>query len=130
MARYLLDSDALIDYLNARHTAVEFVQRLAFQGDELCVCDVVVAEVYAGLSDVDAEGAAPLLASFEFLPISYETARQAGRWRYSFKRHGITIATTGALVAATAHAHGATVVTANVRDYPMEEVNILPLPRD
>jgi predicted nucleic acid-binding protein len=36
---------------------------------------------------------------------------------------------TDALIAATAVEHNATVVTGNVRDYPMPEVSILPLPR-
>jgi predicted nucleic acid-binding protein len=33
------------------------------------------------------------------------------------------------LIAATAVAHGATVVTANIRDFPVPEVSLLQLPR-
>lgn len=58
-----------------------------------------------------------LLSACNFLPTTAEIARQAGTWRYDFARDGVTLSTTDALVAATAEAHSATIVTGNLKDY-------------
>lgn len=129
MARYLLDTDALIDYLVGIQQSVELVQGLDWQGDLLCVCDVVIAEVYAGLRPQDRDKAQKLLGACQYLSTSPEAARQAGEWRYTYARQGVTLSTTDALVAATAWANRADIVTGNQDDYPMPEVSIFPLPR-
>lgn len=127
MARYLLDTDAVIDYLSGVPSSVSLIRDLHGGGDLLCVCDVVIAEVYAGLHPQDQEKARAILDACHFLGSSPDIARQAGQWRYAYARQGVTLSITDALVAATAHAHQATIVTGNTTDYPMEEA--LPLPR-
>ena len=129
MVRYLLDTDAIIDYLTGIQTSVSLIRNFHQRGDLLCVCDVVIAEVYAGLRPQDRGKVQRLLNAFCFLPTGPEAAQQAGEWRYVYARQGITISTTDVLIAATAHAHGATVVTGNIEDYPMSEVSVLTLPR-
>ena len=129
MVNYLLDTDALIDYLAGVATSVTLLQDLHGRGDLLCVSDVVIAEVYAGLRPRDQEKAVPLLSSCYFLPTGPEEAKQAGKWRFDFARRGIALSTTDVLVAATAQGHNATIVTGNTQDYPMDEVTVLPLPR-
>jgi predicted nucleic acid-binding protein len=129
VARYLLDTDAIIDYLFGIPSSVTLIQDLHQRGDTLCVCDVVIAEVFAGLRPPHREAAERLLAACLFLPPSPAIAQQAGTWRYEFARRGLQLATTDTLIAATADAHGATVVTGNTKDYPMPEVELLPLER-
>jgi predicted nucleic acid-binding protein len=129
MERFLLDSDAVIDYLKGFPDSVALIRKLHADGDSLCVCDVVVAEVYSGLLPKDRGQARKLLSACEFLPTSAEMAERAGEWRYSHARRGLTISTTDALIAATAFSHGAKVVTGNAADYPMPEITIVQLPR-
>jgi tRNA(fMet)-specific endonuclease VapC len=105
------------------------IQELHEGGDELCVCDVVIAEVFAGLRPEHREAAERLLSAWTFLPTSATTARQAGQWRYDFARRGTPLATTDTLVAAITVAHGGTLITGNVKDYPMSEISLLPLER-
>lgn len=129
MTRYLLDTDALIDFLYNIAGSVQLVQGLFAQGDTPCTCEVVVAEVCAGLHAHEQAHAEQLLTSVEYLPTTPEAARQAGSWRYTYMRQGHTIPITDCLIAAVAALHGATVVTGNVRDFPMPELTLLPLPR-
>lgn len=129
MARYLLDTDAIVDYLFGIRTSVALIQDLHDRGDTLCVCDVVIAEIYAGLRPQHREAAEQLLSACTFLPTSAAIAQQAGTWRYDFARKGVQLSTTDTLVAATAHAHGAGIVTGNTKDYPMPEIVLLPLGR-
>lgn len=129
MARYLLDSDAVIDYLKSVPASVSLLQDLDTRGEILCLCSVVVAEVWSGLRPELREETGRRLLLLEFLATGPEEAAQAGMWRYDYARRGVTLATTDTLIAATAHAHRATVVTGNARDYPMDEVRVLALPR-
>ena len=50
VALYLLDTDAVIDFFKGFPSSVELIQQLFQQGENLCTCAVVMAEVYAGLN--------------------------------------------------------------------------------
>ena len=50
MTLYLLDSDGLIDHLKGIQSTTALIQSLPAQGHVLCSCDIVIAEIYAGLS--------------------------------------------------------------------------------
>lgn len=127
MSRYLLDTTAIIDFSKRREPAFSLVHRLLQNGEELGVSPVNVAEFYAGLSpshwEVWDEFFEPLL----LWPISLTAAKQAGKFRYDFARAGITLSTTDTLIAAVAREQRASIVTSNVKDYPMDEVTLLPL---
>jgi predicted nucleic acid-binding protein len=125
----LLDADAVIDYLNGIASTADLIDDLFRQDEVLCTCDVVIAEVYAGLLPAERQNGRTLLGSFRFLPGTARSARQAGVWRYDFRRQGLQLAATDCLIAAIAHAHGATLITGNIRHYPMPELNLRPLPR-
>src|SRR5262245_33107355 len=125
MGTYLLDTDAIIDYLKGFPSSVAFIQGLHQRGETLAVCDIVIGEVYAGLHPQDRAKAAVLLNTLMFLPTNPTIAQQAGEWRYAFAKQEVQLATSDTLVAATAYIHQATIVTANVKDYPMKEVAVL-----
>lgn len=57
-----------------------------------------------------------------------EAATRAGRYQADFGRRGVTIQTADALVAGTASAHGAILLTDNVRDFPMRDIEVEPPP--
>ena len=125
VADYLLDATALIDYLRGRRGMIEMVNTLAQQGHRLGLCCISVAELYAGLSEEERAGASYLTDAMDYHEISREVAKEAGRYRYEFARRGTTLSTTDTLIAATAIAVGATLITANTRDFPMEEIELL-----
>ncbi|MDO8671148.1 MAG: type II toxin-antitoxin system VapC family toxin [Dehalococcoidia bacterium] len=129
MTGYLLDSDAVIDYLRGIERSRALIQELYDRGERLCTCSVVIAEVYAGMKPDHMEVAEELLLGLTFLPTSLEAARQAGQWRYAYDRRGISLSTADVLIAATARLHQAAVITGNGSHYPMPEVRVLPLPR-
>ncbi|MCC7022165.1 MAG: type II toxin-antitoxin system VapC family toxin [Thermomicrobiales bacterium] len=129
MPRYLLDTDAVIDFFKGVASTVELVDRLYRQDDALCTCGVVIAEVYTGLSPRERAEAELFLASMRFLSTSLATARQAGLWRYEFARRGRQLSATDCLIAATAREHRAMLITGNTSHYPMPGVTVLPLPR-
>jgi len=125
VANYLLDATALIDYLRGRRGMIELVNTLAQQGHNLGVCCITVAELYAGLSEEERARANSLIDAMDYLDVSLEIAKEAGRYRYEFARRGTNLSTADTLIAATAIAQGATLITANTRDFPMEEIELL-----
>jgi hypothetical protein len=129
MARVLLDTDAIIDYLAGTHRSAAMIRGLHDAGDTLCTCAVVVAELFSGLRPADRSRAQRLVDALVFLRISSNASKQAGEWRYSYARKGRTLSTSDVLIAATAVEHQAMILTGNATHFPMREVTVLSLPR-
>jgi predicted nucleic acid-binding protein len=58
------------------------------------------------------------LRSLMYWKTPLEAALQSGEYRYDLARQGIHISTPDALIAATARAHGAVIITDNTRHFP------------
>jgi tRNA(fMet)-specific endonuclease VapC len=129
MTRYLLDTDCLIDHLKGVRSTIAFLHELSQRGEIFCTSAVVLAELYAGLHSGDQARAEQFLTTLEYLPTSADAARQAGAWRYAYAGRGQRLSLTDCLIAATTAQHQARLVTGNVKDFPMPEANLLPLPR-
>jgi tRNA(fMet)-specific endonuclease VapC len=115
MTLHLLDTDAIIDLLYNIPATVTLARELSSCGEILCVCDIVVGEVCTGLHPHERSRADALLSGMRFLVTSLAAARQAGEWRYAYARRGQPLAITDCIIAGTAVAHGATLVTGNVK---------------
>jgi len=127
MTRYLLDTTTLIDFSKGREPASSRILRMIEHGDEVGVCAIVVAEFYAGLPPQLRARWDEFFEAVRFWAVSLDSAKQAGIWRYEFARKGTRLSTTDLIVAAVANQREAVVVTNNVKDYPMEEISVLPL---
>ena len=96
-------------------------------GEQVAVCPTVLAEFYSGLTPEDRPRWDNHLANMQFWGHSERAAKQAGHFRYDLARRGLAIGVPDALIAATALEHNATILTDNVRDYPMPGVRVLSL---
>ena len=128
MARYLLDTTVLINHMRGREAAVQLLTRLAREGHELGVCAINVAELYGSLRVEERVHADRLVESLDCYTTTLKAAAEAGRYRYDHARRGRTLTVADTLVAATAVAEGAVLVTANARDFPMQDVQLLEQP--
>jgi hypothetical protein len=89
---------------------------------------VNVAEVERGIRPRERKAATALLSRLLFLETDREAATRAGRYQADLDRSGTTMQTADALVAGTARAHGAILITDNVRDFPLRDVRVEPVP--
>lgn len=121
--RYLLDTTFAIDFLRNQAAALDRLERLFSNADEAFVSDIVVCELATGARASDEPGLAAFIRAVEFVQPGPEVAELAGRWRGQARRRGLTISVPDALIAATADALGATLITGNVRDF-----ELLPVP--
>ena len=127
MTRYLLDTTALIDFSKGREPAQSRIMEMIESGDELGVCAINVAEFFSGIPSDQRASWDEFIGALQYWDIAQEAARQAGFFRYDFARKGRQLSTTDTLVAAVACQRGATIVTNNVKDYPIREVRLLSL---
>lgn len=120
--RYLLDTSFAIDFLRARGDAVTRMERLIAEGDEPYICDVVVCELATGVRPSELVGLDAFVAGVEFVQPGPDVARLAGSLRGAARARGETLSVPDALIAATADALGATVLTRHLRDFAITPV--------
>lgn len=125
MSKYLLDTDALISYLAGHRRTVELITRLNQEGHILGLCAINIAELYAGFSEAQRRRVEGLIDALYYFEMTAQAAKRAGAYRYEFARKGMSLSVADTLVAAVAAENNATVVTGNVKDYPMQEVRTL-----
>ena len=122
--RLFLDTSFAIDFLRARPGAVARMERLVSIGDEPYINDIVVCELATGIRPAEAPALDAFVESIEFVQPGPEVASRAGAWRGAARSRGQTLSVPDALIAATAHALGATVLTRNRRDFALTPVSI------
>jgi predicted nucleic acid-binding protein len=125
---FLLDTCIIIDVINNRRSRDKVLEHLLNEGHVLACCAVNFTEIYAGLRAKEASATQTFLASLQFLPITPEAAQLAGLLCRDFSRKGITLALGDVMIAGAAIHHGATLITDNVKDFPMKELKLYPLP--
>jgi len=125
MSRYLLDTTIFIDFSKGREPVCSRIMGMIDAGDELGVCAINVAEFYSGLLPEVRYVWDEFFGALQYWDITREAAAQAGQYRYELARKGESLSVAHALVAAVAQKTGAIVVTSNVMDYPMSDVELL-----
>ena len=68
------------------------------------------------------------LRSLEYYHVTWPVARLAGLLKRDYRRKGTTLTVADATIAAVAVVHELTLMTDNVRDFPMKELLLYPLP--
>lgn len=116
----LLDTSTLVDFLRGDVNTIAAMQRADVA--DLVTSTVVVEELYAGTvlardSHTELFRVEALLRPLRVLPYDEKSARAAGLLRVMLQRQGTAIGSGDRLIAATAIAHDASVVTSNVREF-------------
>jgi predicted nucleic acid-binding protein len=125
---YLADTTVLIDYLKGRSHVQERVDRLDKAGHRLCCCDVTICELYTGMRPHERPRTERFLGGLSYLATSRAIAERAGAWCHEHRQTGVTLGLADALIAATALAHGAILLTANTRHFPFPDLVVEEVP--
>jgi len=129
MAVHLLDTSVIIDVLNNKRGRSELLLELVRAGHSLACCPINITEVYAGLRPKEEAASEAFLCSLQYIPVSPQAARLAGDFKRSYARKGITLNLGDVIIAAVAVHHGFTLLTDNLKDFPMEGLSLYPLPK-
>jgi len=128
MAVLLLDTTIIIDVLNEKRNRRQLLRDLVASGHRLACCAVNITEVYAGMRPKEEAKTGAFLTSLEYYPISFPAARLAGELKQQYSRKGRTLSVTDSLIVAVALHNGCTLLTDNIKDFPMKELSLYPLP--
>jgi len=129
MATFLLDTSVIIDAINNRKNRRQFLRDLLKAGNSLACCPVNVAEIYAGIRPAEQQNTEAFLSTLDYYPISFVIARLSGELKQDFGKKGKTLSLTDTLIAATALHHQLPLLTDNIKDFPMKELTLYPLPK-
>jgi predicted nucleic acid-binding protein len=127
MATYLLDTSVIIDALNNKRARRDLLLDLLKQGNLFACCAINVSEVYAGVRPKEETATEEFLKSLEYYHVTWPVARLAGLLKRDHARKGIALTVTDTTIAAVAIVHELTLMTDNVKDFPMKELNLYPL---
>jgi tRNA(fMet)-specific endonuclease VapC len=125
MARYLADTDWVIEYLNKNPQVRERLD--AYRHEGVCVSAISVGELIDGAHGATnpSQGMDRLrdfLAGVDsILPAVTETAELFGRERHRLRQAGLTIGDLDLFIAATCLQHNLTLLTNNRRHFEMVE---------
>ncbi len=129
MATFLLDTSVIIDTINGKRNRDQILKELLQQGHLLACCSINITEVFAGMRPHEETRTEELLQSLQQYPVIWPIARMAGLLKRDFGRKGVSLATTDVTIAAVAIHHHLTLMTDNLKHYPMKDLNIYPLPK-
>jgi predicted nucleic acid-binding protein len=128
MTAYLLDTSIIIDVLNGKRNRDQLLKGLLSQGDMLACCAVNVSEVYAGMRPKEETKTEAFLQSLDYYEINWEVAKRAGLLKREYSKKGQTLSLTDTTIAAVALEYNLTLITDNVKHYPMPELKLYSLP--
>ena len=117
----------LIDALRGR-PAAQRLRTLRRTGVEPWACVISVEEIWRGLRPEEEPGARRLFNGLRIAPLGMAEGMRAGAWRREFASRGVTLHQADCLIAAATVSIGATLATANVADYPMARLLLMPWP--
>jgi predicted nucleic acid-binding protein len=129
MAAFLLDTCVIIDALNNKRGRPGLLLNLVRSGHVLACCPINITEVYAGMRPKEEAATQELLASLQHLPITPAAARMAGEFKRDYARKGTTLNLGDVIIAAVAIQHQATLLTDNIKDFPMAGLSLFPAPK-
>ena len=122
MAKVLLDSDVIIEWLRGNKPFPEQISKLIEEHSELFWSPVSVAEIYAGVRKHEEPAVSNLFLLLEPVSITAEIGKQAGKYLSSYaKSHGVELG--DALIAACASSENLGLWTLNKKHYPMKDLS-------
>lgn len=115
----LIDTSVLVDHLRGDSRAVDLLLGFARDGDELWSVTVVRTEVLAGVRRAEEPQTRRLLDSFRWQHVTVEVADRAAALARLYAKAHAGIDTVDYLLAAVTELLGASLVTLNVKHFPM-----------
>lgn len=126
---YLVDTNLIIDALKGKRGRLEFLQRL-LRSEALAFCGVVVAELFAGFESREetTKARVDLLDAIVYLEASQQAAELAGTLQHEYKKKGVSLSLQDVTIAAVAITCGHTLVTDNLKHFPMPDLSVMAPP--
>lgn len=121
---FLIDSDVLIDHLRGKPEAREFFEAKIEVGSLLFTSVISRVEIFAGIRKGEEKVVNSLLGLLTPVDIDVIVADTAGEYLKKFSRSH-TLGVGDAIIAATSKEMALTLVTRNIKHYPMKDITVV-----
>lgn len=115
----LVDTSVAIDHLRGYERATALLGDLLQAGDHLVASELTRFELLAGARPDEEADLEAFFLTLDWVPVNEDIARQAGAYARSYRRSHSGIGATDYVIAGTATALDAALLTLNVRYFPM-----------
>lgn len=122
MAKFLIDTDILVDLFHDQEYAKQLIPSITNKGS-VYISTITIAELRAGFTNEQADFLLPKLYSIAtVLDLDRRIAELGGKLRYEYRR-----LLPDMLIAATVILEKCKLVTRNKKDFPMKEIHFYPI---
>lgn len=124
----LLDTSVAIDHLRGDPRATTLLEDLLRSEDAVAASELTRFELLAGVRPDEQTDLETLFLVVDWVPVTEDIVRRAGAYARSYRRSHSGIGAVDYLVAGTASTLDTTLLTTNVRHFPMFEGLEVPYP--
>jgi len=125
----LLDTSVIVDHLRGHDQATRLLEEWVGLDESLAASELTRFELLAGVRPDEHDLIEGLFSVPDWVPVTEEISRRAGEFARSYRRSHSEIGAVDYLLAGTAQALGAELITTNVRHFPMFSGLRPPYPR-
>ena len=119
MAIRVLDTSVAVDHLRGHEPATRLLDELLDAQVSLVGSELVRFELLAGVRAADEPAVERFMGAVDWVPVTEPVSRQAGTYARAYRARHSGIDDVDYLIAATATVLGATLLTTNLRHFPM-----------
>ena len=121
MTLFVPDTNIFIYAFHGEKPVAEDLEKWII-GKSILISSIVAAEYLSGGDDLERDKFSALLDKIGTVPIDTAVARIASDYKRAFSRKKPGLRLPDALIAGTCKLYGATLVTNNPKDFPMEDI--------
>ena len=121
---YLLDTDILIWILRGRQDIVNNISKLK-DNSPIALSVITIAEIYMNIFPSELVNTEEHLNQYIILEVDQKIAKMAGLYHQQFGKGLKNLTLTDCLIAATANANNTTLVSLNIKHFPMKDIRLL-----
>lgn len=122
--KVLLDTNVVLETFWGIEPVASVVRRWIEAG-EIAISAITVAEIVSKASKAEKEKLDLLVSKFGALPVDQVVAAIAGEYRHEFSRKQNRVYLLDCLIAATANLYNLKLITKNIKDYPMQDIDVV-----
>lgn len=124
MAKYLLDTSTIIWVLRGKEETVRLVNKIKEEGVPGCSA-LSIYEVLVGIRKGEEQRTSRFLQALHVYPVDRKVATLAAEYSRKYRSKGKVLNPIDAMIAATCLVNDLTLVTYDLRDYPLAELRRL-----
>ena len=121
---HLIDTDIIIWVLRNNQKYIKLLKNLS-KDDVLYISTITIAEVYKNIYPTEYINTEEILNQFKSIDVTPAIAKQGGFYWQQFHKKLQNLSLADCLIAATANVCGTTLVSLNIRHFPMKDIKVL-----